>query len=66
MVLSDLVEVLRRGTVSDKACTFLYTDDVPRAVKVACQHGLVRSPQRARVPREDLQLVCRAPSAGRP
>ena len=58
MVLGDPVEVLRQGTVGDKACTFLNADDVPRAGEVARQHGLVRSPRRARVPREDLQLVC--------
>ena len=37
MVLGDHVEVLRQGTVSDKACTFLHADNLPRAVEVACQ-----------------------------
>ena len=43
MVLGDHVEVLRQGTVSDKACTFLCADNLPRAVEVACQRALVRT-----------------------
>ena len=62
MVLGDHVEVLRQGTVGDEACTFLNADDVPRAVKVACQRVRVRSPRGARVPGDDLQLVCWTPS----
>ena len=63
MVLGGHVEVLCEGTVGDKACTFWYTDDVPRAVMVACQRVRVRSPRWARIPGEDLELVCRTPAA---
>ena len=62
MVLGDHVEVHRQGTLSDTACTFLYEDDVPRTVKVARQRIRIRSPHRARVPREDLELFCRTPA----
>ena len=31
-----------KGTVSDKACTFLYTNNVPRTLEVACQRVRVQ------------------------
>ena len=36
-VLGDHVEDLRQGTVGDKACTLLYADHMPRAIKVSSQ-----------------------------
>ena len=39
MVLGDNVEVLRQGTVSNKACTFLHSDHMPRAIEVCGVHG---------------------------
>ena len=57
MVLGDHMEVLRQGTVSDESKPFVYANHMPRPVEVACQSARVRSPCRARVPRQDLQLV---------
>ena len=53
----DHVEVLREGTVGGKARTLLDANHMPRAVEVAGQYARVRSPRRARVPGEDLELV---------
>ena len=57
MVLGDHVEVLCQGTVSDETRPFLYANHMPRPAEVACRRAWVRSPRRARVPRQDLQLV---------
>ena len=61
MELGDHVEVLRQGTVADKACTLLCADHMPRAVEVLCQSTLIRSPRWTRVPRQNLQFVGQTP-----
>ena len=58
MVLGDHVEVSRQGTVSDKARTLLNADHMPRDIEVRSQHARVRPSCRARIPGEDLKLVC--------
>ena len=63
MVLGDHVEDLRQGTVVDKACTLLYADHMPRAIKVRSQKARIRTSCRSRVPGEDLELVGLSPAA---
>ena len=61
MVLGDHVEVLRQRTVSDKAepsCTQITCHG---AVEVRGQQAGTRTRCGTWVPRQDLQLVCRAP-----
>ena len=61
VVLGDHVEVPRQGTVSDKSRTLLNADHMPRDIEVRSQHARVRPSCRARIPGEDLELVCLAP-----
>ena len=62
-VLGDHVEVLRQGAVGDEACTLLYADHMPRAIEERRKHARVRSSCKARIPEEDLKLVCLTPIA---
>ena len=54
MVLGDHVEVLRQGTISDKARTLLYADHMPRAIEVRSHRARVRSSCKSRIPEENL------------
>ena len=54
VVLGGDVDVLRKGSARDEACTFLNTDYVPWSVEVSCQGT-------TRVPGEDLELVTLSP-----
>ena len=53
MVLGGDVEVLRKGTGGQKACTFLHADDVPRSVEVVRKGALICVTRRTRVPGKD-------------
>ena len=57
------LDVLRKRTASDGACTFLNTDYVPWSVKVSCQGTRILATCRTRVPGEDLELVTLSPAA---
>ena len=57
MVLGDHVEVLRQGTVSDKARTLLNADHMPRAIEVRSQQARIRTSCKSRIPRDDRKLV---------
>ena len=63
MVLGGDVDVLRKGTAGDEACTFLSTDYVPWPVEVICQGTRIRATCRSRVPGEDLERVNQSSAA---
>ena len=62
-VLGGDVEVLRKGTIGDEACTFLNTNNVPQSVEVIRHGTRIRATRRSRVPGEDLGLVSLSPAA---
>ena len=63
MVLSDHVEVLRQGTVGDKACTSCTQITCHGPFEVRSQQARILTSCRSRVPGEDLKLVSLTPIA---
>ena len=54
MVLGGHVEVLRQGTVGDKASTLLYVDHMPRHIEVRGQQARMQTSCKSRVTGEEL------------
>ena len=61
MVLGDHVEVLLQGAVRDEARPLLHANHMPWASEVRSKQTRIRTTRGSWVPRQDLQLVGRAP-----